>query len=67
MLIRYKELHRGVRCHPTYPRYLYLYICMYIHDLIVAVEAVRPGVTVEEHTVSGLMFADDFVGISETP
>ncbi|MEP2874451.1 MAG: reverse transcriptase domain-containing protein [Hyphomicrobiales bacterium] len=40
---------------------------IYINDLIVAVEAARQGVTVGEDTVSGLMFADDFVGISETP
>ena len=35
--------------------------------MIVAVEAARQGVTVGEDTVSGLMFADDIVGISETP
>ena len=35
--------------------------------MIVAVEAAKQGVTVREDTVSGLMFADDFVGISETP
>ena len=40
---------------------------IYINDLIVAVEGARQGVTVGEDTVSGLMFADDFVGISETP
>ena len=34
--------------------------------LIVAVEAAGQGVTVGEDTVSGLMFADDFVGISES-
>ena len=48
-----------------YTRYIYIYI--YINDLIVAVEAARQGVTVGEDTVSGLMFADYFVGISETP
>ena len=40
---------------------------VYINDtiLIVAVEAAKQGVTVGEDTaVSGLMFADDFVGIS---
>ena len=36
-------------------------------DMIVAVEAAKQGVTVGEDTVSGLMFADDFAGISETP
>ena len=35
--------------------------------MIVAVEAAKQGVTVREDTVSGLMFADDFAGISETP
>ena len=38
-----------------------------INGMIVAVEATRQGVTVGEDTVSELMFADDFVGISETP
>ena len=32
-----------------------------------AVEAAKKGVTMGEDTMSGLMFADDFVGISETP
>ena len=42
---------------------------VYINDmiLIVAVEAAKQGVTVGEDTMSGLMFADDFVGISEAP
>ena len=40
---------------------------IYIHDMIEAVEAAKQGVTMGEDTVSGLMFADDFVGISETP
>ena len=35
--------------------------------MIVAVEAAKQGVTVGVDTVSGMMFADDFVGISETP
>ena len=38
---------------------------VYIYD-IVAVEAAKQGVTVGENTVSGLMLADDFVGISAT-
>ena len=38
---------------------------VYIHDMIIAVEAARQGVTVGENTVSGFMFADDFVGVSE--
>ena len=40
---------------------------VYINDMVVAVEAAKQGVTVGEDTVSGLMFADDFAGISETP
>ena len=35
--------------------------------MIVAVEAAKQGVTMGEDAVSGLMLADDFVGISETP
>ena len=37
------------------------------NGMIVAVEATKQGVTMREDTVSGLMFADDSVGISETP
>ena len=40
---------------------------IYVNDLIVAVEAAQQAVTVGEDMVSGLTFADDFVGISETP
>ena len=40
---------------------------VHINYMIVAVEALMEGVTVGEDTVSGVMFADDFVGISETP
>ena len=40
---------------------------IFMNDLIAAVEAARQGVTVGEDTVPGWMFADDFVGISETP
>ena len=39
----------------------------YIRDMIVAVEAAKQAATMGKYTVSGLMFADDFVGISETP
>ena len=39
----------------------------YILDMIVAVAAAKQGVTVGKDAVSGLMLADDFVGISETP
>ena len=59
MLIFSKELHRDVHYRPIYSRYIY--------DMIVAVEAARQGVTMGEDTVSGSMFADDFVGMSETP
>ena len=40
---------------------------VYIDGMMVAAETPRQGVTVGEGTESGLMFADDFVGISETP
>ena len=46
---------------------IYTWYDIYINDLIVAVKASRQGVTVGEDTASELMFADDFVGISETP
>ena len=36
-------------------------------DMIVAAEATKQGVTMGEDTVSGLMFANGFVLISETP
>ena len=36
-------------------------------NVMIAVEAAKHGVTGGGDTVSGLMFADDFVGISETP
>ena len=41
---------------------------VHFNDMTVAIEAAKQGVTVGDDTaVSGLMFADDFVGISETP
>ena len=40
---------------------------IYINNLIVAVGAARQGVMVGEDTVSGLMFADDFVGYQKHP
>ena len=40
---------------------------VYINDMIVAVEATKQAVTMGEDTVSGLMLADDMVGMSETP
>ena len=60
MLILRKELHRDVRYHPIVSGYK-------MNDLIVAVEAAEQGATAGEDTVSGLMLADDFIGISETP
>ena len=47
--------------------YIYIYIYIYIKDLAVAVEAPKQGATVGEDRLSGLMFADYFVGISDTP
>ena len=40
---------------------------VYINDIIIPVEAAKQGVMMGEDTVSGLMFADDTVGMSETP
>ena len=40
---------------------------VFINDMIRAVDPAKQGVKVGEDTVSGLMFADDFVGIAETP
>ena len=40
---------------------------VHMNDMIVAVGASKQGVTMGEHTVSGLMFADNFVGMSKTP
>ena len=40
---------------------------VYNNVMIVAVEAAKQGVTVGEDTVSGLMFAHDSAGISDTP
>ena len=39
---------------------------VYVNEMVVAVEAAKQEVTTGEDTVSGLIFADDFVGISET-
>ena len=43
------------------------YIQGVINDMIVAIEAAKQGFTMEEDTVSGFMFADVLVGVSETP
>ncbi|CAB1106679.1 unnamed protein product [Ectocarpus sp. CCAP 1310/34] len=42
---------------------------VFINDLLEVVEAVRKGVKVggTETSVSGMLFADDFVGMSDTP
>ena len=40
---------------------------VFIDDMIRAVEATKQGVKVGEDTVLGLVFADDFVRIVETP
>ena len=40
---------------------------VYVDYMILAVEAAKQGVTMGGDTVSGLMFADDLAGISETP
>ena len=40
---------------------------VFINDMIRAVETTKQGVKVGEDMISGLMFADDFVGLAETP
>ncbi|CAB1109340.1 unnamed protein product [Ectocarpus sp. CCAP 1310/34] len=40
---------------------------VFINDLLEVVEAVRKGVKDTETSVSGMLFADDFVGMSDTP
>ena len=40
---------------------------VYVNDMIVAVEAAKQGVTTGGDNMSGLMFANYFVGISATP
>ena len=40
---------------------------MSINDLLKIVEAVGQGVEVGETSVSGMLFADDFVGMSDAP
>ena len=61
---KYDDILQGVaqRCTPS-PNIFKVHI----NDVIVAVKAAKQGVTIGEDTVSGFMFADDFVGISETP
>ena len=58
MIIGYKK-HRDVLSRTLFK--------VYINAMIVAVEAAKQGVTVGGDTVSGLTFADDFVGTYETP
>ena len=40
---------------------------VFINDIIRVIEAAKQGVNVGEDTISGLMFAHDFVGTAETP
>ena len=65
MLILYNALHReGCTASPI------VFKACTINDLIVEeveVEAAKQRGTVGEDTVSGLMFADEFVAMSETP
>ena len=60
MLTVFKEWHRDVRYHPICSR-------VNINSMTVAVEAATQGVTSGEDRVSRQLYADDFVGISETP
>lgn len=42
-------------------------IKVFIGDMTIPVEAAKQGVEVGDHMVSGSTFANDFVGLSETP
>ena len=42
------------------------FMYVYFNDMVVAVAAEKHGVAMGKDAVSGLMFYDDFVGISET-
>ena len=58
------ESHRDVRCHQFFSKYIRINGMV----LVVAGEEAKQRVTAaEDSAVSGLMFADDFVGISEIP
>ena len=52
---------QGCTLSPSYSTFTWIF-----KDMTVAVEAAKQEVTVGGDTVSGLMFADDFMGISET-
>ena len=58
-IYQYVDILQGVAQGCTLSRNLFK---VYIDDMIVAVEAAKQGVTMEEDTVSGFMYADDFVG-----
>ena len=59
---KYVDILQGVAQGCTLPPNIFK-VC--INDMIVAVEATKQGVTMGEDTVSGLMLADDMVGMSE--
>ena len=61
---KYVDIFRGVAQGCTLSPSLFK---VYISDLLIAVKAAKQGVMGGEGTVSGLMFADGSVGISETP
>ena len=60
----YVDTLQGVAQRYTLSPYLFK---VHIDDMIVALEAAKQGVTLGKDTVSGLPFADKFVGIPETP
>ena len=60
---KYVDILRGVARGCTLSPNLFK-VC--VNGMIVAVEAAKQGVTVEEHALSGVVFSHDFVGISTT-
>ena len=63
-LSKFFNIDRGVPQGCTLPPTLFQ---VFINDLLKVVEAVGQGVVVGETSVSGMLFADDFVGMSDTP
>ena len=63
-LSKFFNIEQGVPQGCTLPPTLFQ---VFINDLLKVVEAVGQGVVVGKPSVSGMLFADDFVGMSDTP